>query len=135
MVFMLMAFRKVQPDAHGHQHPGSRQPDRDRLSRRQRDQRSEKRCNGKIGPGTGCSQVPQPDNEQRQADTVGQKPDAHRRDQDEQIRQPVPKKQCKRQIDGTRDHPFDQCDPCRVGKRNLARQIAVEAPGQARSEY
>lgn len=45
LVFMIMAFRQVQPDAHGHQHPGSRQPDRDRLSRRHRDQRSEKRCN------------------------------------------------------------------------------------------
>ena len=56
-VFVTMALSQVQPHTRSHQHPGNSQPNGERLSRRQREDGTEKRCHRKIGSRSGRSQV------------------------------------------------------------------------------
>jgi len=77
----------------------------------------------------------QRDHEQRQTDTVGEQPKDHcARDVG------YPRRVCtqtyrERQIDRSGSQSFDRSNPGRICERDLAREIVVDAPSQARAEY
>jgi len=75
-VFVLMTLGEVQPNADSHQ--GSDQRDGDRPTEQYREQCAEEWGDREVGSGTGGADMTHCDEEEHEADTVGEEPHEHR---------------------------------------------------------
>lgn len=71
-VFVLVAFGQVQPHPGGHEHPRHAELPGRRCAQCDGDRRTDERCYRVVGPGAGRPDVAKRDDEQHQADPVGQ---------------------------------------------------------------
>lgn len=132
-VDVLLAY--VEPDTNSHASTCRKQPQADRFTQeRKREQRPEKRCYGKIGPGSGGSKVAQADHEQGKAYTVSQPADDQGARDDGQWRQTGTRDEGQPQIHASRRQSFYRGDPGCIHLGYLAGEIVVYSPRQASAQ-
>lgn len=133
---MLVAFGQVQPDAPRHQRARNEQRRRDRLPQDDDGQRgAHKWRDGKIRTRARSPQVTQAKDKQRQAGPITCKPQHGGRQHNGNIRPGRTQHQRKHQVGRAGSQAFDHGDERRIRQRDLARQVVVHAPGQARAGH
>ena len=131
-VLVVVAFAKVQPDAQGYEQTGSDELQRDWLAQdKPRHQRADERRGREIGAGARCAEMAQGQHEQDEAHAVADEADEPGNHQGSRRGQGAANPQAEQEIDRARDQTFELHDLQWVGERDLARQIVVEAPGDA----
>jgi hypothetical protein len=96
---------------------------------------AQERSGREIGRGARCAEVPESHNKQRQAHTIAEEADDAGRDCRQQTRQGSPSPQAEQNVNRTRNQALHLHDLRRIGERNLAREVVVEAPEDARTDY
>jgi hypothetical protein len=76
---VLMTLGQVEPHANAHRQPGDGQLERRRIARkRQSGDRAQERGGREVGTGACCTEVPEREDRQRQADTVAEEAEQSR---------------------------------------------------------
>src|SRR5262245_6803784 len=130
---VLMALGDMEPNTHTHQDSGDEKPDADIFAKRDhRNHRANKWRGRKISARPRSSEITKGEDIKGKTEPISQEPGYAREQGSERQGNRSTGPNSYGDVDGSRDEPLEFDDLQRVGERNLAREIVVEAPGNAR---
>ncbi len=135
-MFMLvdMNFGEVQPNPHGHQEASRHKLSRDRFVQKDHgNDRAQKGSCREISARARCAEIPKRKHEQGYADAVAEKANKSGEGKRHKVWHCSARPEAQQEIEGPRDQAFQLHDLERIGKRDFACEIVVEAPGYAGS--
>lgn len=134
-MFVLVSLREMQPNTDSHQNAGDGKLHRDRLAERQDCGNAAEEWRGrKVCARSRCSEVAKGDDEQGKADAIAEEADHAGEHSGGDFWKRSANQNSEEEIEGAGNQTSQFDDLQRIGKRYLARQIVVEAPGDARTD-
>lgn len=134
LVLVLVSLGEMQPNTQSHESSCRQQLGSDRLSERHdRDERSQKGGGGEICPGARGAKVAQCQDKQRETEAIADEAHAQCDQRRRYGRQRGARPKRERKVDRAGNEALQFYDLQRVGQRDLAGQIIVQAPGNARA--
>ena len=131
-MLVLMFFGKMQIHARRHQRGGGDHGPCDGLAeQRNRDRSADKGGGRKIRPGSGRTEVTQPQYEERKADTITEETDDSGRGKGPLVGQLRAMGKAQRSIDDAGGNTLNHCERDRIGGAELSGQVVIDAPADA----
>src|SRR6266702_5571535 len=135
-MLVLVSFGHMQPHANGHESTCDDELISDGFIQSGYGHEStEKRSRRKICGRSSSSQMPQREHIQCKANSVAQETNERRHKARHEAGQRSSRRKAQQQIDRTGYNLFERHDLQRIGKRNLSRQIIVQSPCNAGTDY
>ena len=133
-VLVAVLLAQVQPRPDGHQRAGDEQLPGHRVTERDGQDGAEERGDREVRAGARGADVPQPDDEQHEAQPVGDEAEDQRGAGGAQRRELRAEHEREDEVRRTGDRALDRDEPGRVRQRDLAGQVVVERPARARPD-
>lgn len=135
-MFVLVVLAHVEPHAEAHEGAADHHTSGQRLSQRcKRCDGSEERSRREVRAGPGGAEVAERAHEEDETDSVAKEANRRGGDDRSELWHPRTARHRDRQVNGSGGPTLERCDEHGIAGRDLARQVVVHRPRQARSAH